>query len=366
MEKLLISRAVQCKRPLSGTIELTPLCNMNCEMCYVRLNQKELRAQGGLHTANEWIRVAKEMTQSGVLFLLLTGGEPLLFPEFKKLYLEMKQMGMILTINTNGTLIDEQWAAFFGKHPPRRINVTVYGKDENTYERLSHFRDGYAQAIRGIRLLKEAGVSVKINGSITKSNAEDMDAIYEIGRELNCPVHIDTYMVPCIRDKSRQFDLAVRLLPEKAAVARIQSYKAELSREDFEMFAKNAISLVSRKDLQYGTYMTCQAGRSSFAISWNGEMRPCITSLEPSIAVFSTGFEMAWRRISEQIEQMHIHEQCAICRLRPLCDICVVNAYWETGSYDGVPEYMCRYARETYRQLAGFCMHEMKREERGD
>lgn len=87
----------------------------------------------------EWIDLAKQMADAGVLFLLLTGGEPLLFPGFKKLYMELKNLGMILTINTNGTLIDEEWADFFAKNRPRRINITLYGSDDTAYETLCHY-----------------------------------------------------------------------------------------------------------------------------------------------------------------------------------------------------------------------------------
>ena len=66
--------------------------------------------KGRLRTKGEWIKLAHQMKDAGTLFLLLTGGEPLLFPGFKEVYIELQKMGMILTINTNGTLIDEEWA----------------------------------------------------------------------------------------------------------------------------------------------------------------------------------------------------------------------------------------------------------------
>ena len=69
------------------------------------------------------------MQKAGTVFLLLTGGEPLLFPDFKTLYRRLRNLGMILTINTNGTLLDEAWADFFATYPPRRINITLYGAD---------------------------------------------------------------------------------------------------------------------------------------------------------------------------------------------------------------------------------------------
>ena len=130
VERTLIDRAAQNLSPINGSIELTPICNMNCEMCYVRLTPAEVARQGRLRTVGEWLDIATQMRDAGTLFLLLTGGEPLIYPDFRRLYLALRDMGFLLTINTNGTLIDEDWAAFFGAHKPRRINITLYGADE--------------------------------------------------------------------------------------------------------------------------------------------------------------------------------------------------------------------------------------------
>lgn len=87
VEKRLINKAKLNKSPINGSIELLPLCNMNCDMCYVRLSKKEMDQKGKMRTAKEWLEVAKEMQKAGTLFLLLTGGEPFLYPEFKEVYL---------------------------------------------------------------------------------------------------------------------------------------------------------------------------------------------------------------------------------------------------------------------------------------
>ena len=97
VERMLLERAKQTGTPASGSIELLPLCNMNCDMCYVRLSREELERQGRLRTAEEWLEIGRQMKDAGVLFLLLTGGEPFLYPEFRKVYLGLRQMGMILT-----------------------------------------------------------------------------------------------------------------------------------------------------------------------------------------------------------------------------------------------------------------------------
>ena len=73
-ERALIDRASEQRMPINGSIELLPLCNMNCEMCYVRLSREEMERQGRLRTAEEWLSVARQMKDAGTLFLLLTGG----------------------------------------------------------------------------------------------------------------------------------------------------------------------------------------------------------------------------------------------------------------------------------------------------
>ncbi len=191
VERQLLERARHTHTPINGSLELLPICNMNCDMCYVRLSREEVQALGGLHTADEWIAVGQQMKEAGVLFLLLTGGEPLLFPDFKRLYLELRSMGFIITINTNGTLVDEEWADFFGRNKPRRVNITLYGANEEEYSRLCHYPAGFEKTVRGIRLLRQAGVDVKISCSVTKVNQYSLKQIFALGDELDAPVHID-------------------------------------------------------------------------------------------------------------------------------------------------------------------------------
>ena len=346
MEKVLLRKAAAERRPINGSLELLPLCNMNCDMCYIRLDREEMERRGRLRTAEEWIGLGEEMQRAGVLFLLLTGGEPLLFPDFQKLYLELKKMGMILTINTNGTLLNPEWADFFGEHKPRRINVTLYGADEEAYEKLCHYPGGFGKTMEGIRLLKEQGVDVKVNGSVTKENRKDMERIYEIGRKLDIPVHMDTYMLPGIRERGLPFGQQSRLMPEDAAKAELEMARAEMREEEFQQYVQKKRSQLDNSGGVYPQGMTCMAGNCSFSVNWQGQMRPCVTIEEPSVPVFEMGFEKTWEVISKGSKEFRVNEQCTKCHFRPVCKTCVASAWIETGKYDGLPEYLCRYARE--------------------
>ena len=353
VERMLLNQAKRTRSPANGSIELLPLCNMNCDMCYVRLSREEMEAKGRLRTADEWLEIGRQMKDAGVLFLLLTGGEPFLYPDFRRLYLELRKMGMIITINTNGTLIDEDLAAFFGKYKPRRVNITLYGVDEETYDKLCHYPGGYEKTLRGIRLLREQGVDVKVGGSLALANRDDLDKLLDIGEELEIPVRVDTYMMPATRERDLPYNMQSRLNPEEAARARIHALKREMGPELFPQYVRQSVERADYPEPAEAKpgHMSCMAGQCSFTINWQGEMRPCVILTEPAISVFEVGFKAAWKYIVEETHKILLNEKCSTCHMRHLCRTCAASALLETGSYDGVPDYMCRYAGESLRIL---------------
>lgn len=354
LEQFMMQTAVKKRTPINGSLELLPLCNMNCDMCYVRLSHEEMEANGRIRTADEWLDIARQMQKAGVLFLLLTGGEPLLYPEFEKLYLGLKKLGMILTINTNGTLIDEHFAEFLGTHKPRRVNITLYGASTATYSSLCHYPEGFEKAMHGISLLKKHNVDIKLSSSLTKANQQDIGKLLLLEKELNIPVRIDTYMLPATRERMAPYDLDARVNPETAAKIRISSLKEEMGKETFEAYRQGILSSV--REAPDGPKaplpMSCYAGKCSFSINWQGEMRPCVIMTRPAISVFESGFDAAWKYITEETDKIYLSPSCSTCRLRSVCRTCAACALLEAGSYESIPEYMCRYAAESLKQLS--------------
>lgn len=310
-------------------------------------------ALGRLRTMEEWTKTAEDMMRAGTLFVLLTGGEPLLYPHFRELYQKLRELGMIITINTNGTLIDEAWADFFAENKPRRINITLYGASNETYERLCHYPGGFDKAVNGIRLLRERNIDVKVNGSLAKANVDDRMKIIELGESLDAPVRIDTYMYPSVRERNHAYNNQARLDPEMAAKARVEVLRREMGEEVFAQYRK--IQLDEAENTPEGEavpgQMTCRAGKSSFVVNWQGEMRSCVVLDKPSIPLRDVEFEEAWKFTKKETESLRISARCSSCKLRKVCNTCVAAAIAETGKADGVPEYLCRYTEATVRYL---------------
>lgn len=349
VEKMLIQKAYIRRSPINGSLELLPLCNMNCDMCYVRLSKTEMEQKGRLRTKDEWLSLAQEMKEAGTLFLLLTGGEPLLFPEFKQLYKELQNMGMILTINTNGTLINEEWADFFQKHKPRRINITLYGADDKAYEQLCHYKGGFAKTLQAIKLLRDREIDVKINGSITSKNEEDIKKILDIAKQTDSAVNLDTYMYPASRERTKPFDEQSRMNPKEAAMAKALIFKHQWGEQSFHEYRNYVIQAVENHNPElYNRHISCLAGNCSFTINWQGKMRPCVMQSVPEVDVFEEGFQNSWEKISTETDDILINEACVECRYRPICNTCAAAALLETGDYEGIPQYICEYTKEFY------------------
>lgn len=192
----LYNKASRMKIPLSGTFELSPVCNFACRMCYVRKTRQEVAASPRkILTLDDWRTIAREGYEAGMLYVLLTGGEPLLWPDFWTLYDELIDMGMLVSINTNGTLIDEKAVSHFRKKPPQKISITMYGANDETYLRLCGADGVFSKVDRAIRALKEAGMTVKLNCSVTPDNAADMEWIINYGKQLDLVVAATPYML---------------------------------------------------------------------------------------------------------------------------------------------------------------------------
>lgn len=241
IELQLVENATRKGFPINVTLELIPLCNMNCEMCFIRLSKQEMLSQGRLRTIDEWKRIIDQMKEAGTFFVLLTGGEPLLYDGFKEIYLYLHQMGMVITINSNGTLIDEKMADFFMNYPPRRINITLYGVSNDTYNKICHHPSGFDKAIKGIKLLKERGIQIKLNGTIVSDNDNEIEGLHEISKELDIPIEVETYIYPSHRERLIPFKAESRLSSIEAGNAYMNDMRLE-KEENFSQYCKDVLN----------------------------------------------------------------------------------------------------------------------------
>lgn len=347
----LFTKATRKKIPLGGTFELTPVCNMDCRMCYVKMSRQQQEAIRALISAEEWIRLGQEAKEHGLLYLLLTGGEPFSRPDFREILAGLHEMGLVLTINSNGTLIDEKTMEWLVQTPPVRINITLYGASDATYERLCRNPRGFTRVTKAIRMLRDAGITVKINCSLTPYNADDLEGIIRFAKEEGLVVQATSYMFPPVRRDASKVGQNDRFTPEDAAYYSAKIEKLLNGSERFLERAKTLDfgSIPSDDDMcidSEGEGIRCRAGKSSFWVTWDGKMLPCGMLPDEGVDLSKTEFAEAWKQITEKVTCIRLPAKCKNCSLKELCRVCAAMAVTETGHYDQVPEYRCRMAQE--------------------
>ena len=156
--------------------------------------------------------------------------------DFKEIYIALHKMGLILSLNTNGTMITEDVIAWLKEYPPSKVNVTLYGSSNETYERLCRLPGGYDAACRGIRLLQEAGIYVNINSGFTPENVQDMEGIFSFAKAHGLPASGACYMFPPVRSaKEGVLEENVRFTAKAAGLARAYAERFKLSEEQLQM-----------------------------------------------------------------------------------------------------------------------------------
>lgn len=268
--------------PISGTFELTPRCNFNCRMCYVHLKPSEIHKYGKELTAKEWIRVAREAKEAGTTWLCITGGEPLMHPEFETIWKELTQMGFFITLQTNASMIEGKFQKLLEDYPPKGVKITLYGSNDEIYEQVCQVPNGFTKVDQGIRTLKEMKIPVQLVSTIIRQNEEDVKrmAFYALNNGLGWSA------VGGIKNSIRGAD-------SEADQVRVQEQidEAKYREIKFRIVEKRYID-IKRKPCTY-----CKDYRVGFWIMWNGDIRFCSFMNEPNISIQEMSFNHAWKEL---------------------------------------------------------------------
>ncbi len=162
--------------PFMGTLELTYRCNLNCCHCYCNLPVSDPKRHEELKL-NEIKRVIDEIVDSGCLWLLLTGGEPLVRKDFWDIYYYSLRKGLLVEIFTNATLINEETAKKLSDLPPLGIEISIYGSNHSAYDKVTQVDGSFINALKGIKWLKKYKVGFSLKTMVTTLNLDDLESM---------------------------------------------------------------------------------------------------------------------------------------------------------------------------------------------
>jgi MoaA/NifB/PqqE/SkfB family radical SAM enzyme len=280
----LLQRAAARRQPANGAFELTSRCNLACRICYVRQAPGEGAAQSRELTAGAWLSLARQAVDQGMVFLLLTGGEPFLRPDFFEIYEPLTRLGLILTLFTNGTIVTPTVARRLAQAPPSRTEITLYGATAATYEAITGVPGSFARCCAGIETLVAEGVPLGLKSTLTRQNAGELEAMRELAHGWGLPFSAAWLL-------SRRPDGGASEVEDCRLAAR-----ECVALEPADQASASEWTEAALRESSAGPERSfyCQAGTAAFVVNPAGEMNVCLDLPFPAVRPLERGFAAAW------------------------------------------------------------------------
>jgi AdoMet-dependent heme synthase len=381
--------------------EVTKGCNLRCVHC--RATATELSSPSDLPTKKALEIIDQIITVSNPI-LVLSGGEPLYRSDIFQLARYAGDKGLRVALATNGTLVTKDVARMIADSRIKRVSISLDGADPATHDTFRGIPGAFEAALYGFRNLKEVGMSVQINMTIARHNAEQLPRVLELAKSVGadalhtfllvpvgCGVDIAAdQMVPpeeyermlnWFYDRSLEGGIELkatcaphyfrvvrqrRIADRRAAEAAAKSVPAHspvhpdaIGPTDMLMPGGTGISLRPQGpppgrhtghpggDPNDMNAMTkgCLAGTGVCFISHEGEVFPC--GYLPAIAgdLRKQQFADIWVNatvFNELRDTENLKGKCGCCEFRNVCMGCRARAFAATGDYLG-EEPFCVY-----------------------
>ena len=328
------SQAIPQGNILNVSFELTYRCNLKCPYCYITQDpaKKEL-------TTQEVKNIIDETVAAGCLWLLLTGGEPLLRKDFLEIYTYAKKKGLIISLFTNGTLITPALADYLKEFPPFSIEITLNGIKRKTYERISGVPDSFDACLKGIHLLLERKLPLKLKAMALTLNKAELGEIKNFARDSGLEFGFDPLIIPAYNGSKKP--CSFRLSPQE--IVELDQQNQERTREWCQLTQKFVGGTPSN------TLFECGAGLGSVDIDPYGILRLCSFAQPYQYNLREGSFQEAWRsrlpQLRAQKRKHPIPTQCLSCDVGVFCSQCPAWAMLETGDPETPVEFLCQVAR---------------------
>lgn len=320
--------------PVSGSLELTLRCNLRCKHCYIAHGHNGIPGKQEL-SLGEIRRILDEITDAGCFWLLLTGGEIMVRPDFLDIYQYAKLKGMLVTLFTNGTMITPRIADFLAEWAPFNTEISLYGATQETYERVTGIPGSYARCMRGIELLMERNIPLKLKTVAMTLNQHEVYDMKAFSESLGLSFRFDA-MLNAGADGSGK-PLPLRISAKEVVELDLMDPKRVAGWREFRQKHQGM-----KRDQRY--LYACGAGLYSFHIDPYGELSLCMMVRHETYDLRKGSFRQGWDEYLHQVRSQPGSENspCSSCDLHALCGSCPGWAQMEHGDASKHVGFQCQ------------------------
>lgn len=325
--------------PLNVTLEITHRCPLTCAHCYNNLPMADREAASAELTLDDYKRLLDELHQMGTFWLLFSGGEPFARKDFLDIYTYAKQKGFLITIFTNGTILTPAIADYLAEWPPFAIEITLYGHTRETYETLTGQPGSFDRCRRGVNLLLERGLPLKLKTVPTSINRHEVRDMQQFAEELGLEFKYDALVNP--RTDCSQSPLAVRLRADEVVAL---EFDDPTRRSEYRRLL-NLDLAQGPPPISENLYF-CGGGMTSCAVDPYGNLSICVISHQDHYNIREGSFTDGWNKglLAVRKKKRRRLTKCNSCQIQSLCGMCPANGELESGNPESPVEFLCEVA----------------------
>ena len=334
--------------PILGEVAVTWRCNNACRFCYAGCgtdphpgtpravsggNGKEM----SLKDVKRILRIFRD--DARIPFFSFTGGEPLLRDDLEEMIRHARSLGLQVNLVTNGTLADPFRAKSLFHAGLRTAQVSVESPDEQVHDRLTRRPGAWRQSLGGIRAMREAGISVQTNTTVTAITAEDAPKMPAFLKSLGVVRFAMNLYIPGSREPHELDDEL--FLPYSRAGAVIDRVRAAASREGLVFFWYSPIPHCHYNTIARGLgNKSCAAMDGLLSVSPAGDVLPCSSYPLPMGNLLQTGFRQIWFSERAQFfkKKQFAPPACKSCQSFTACQAACPLYWQQAGTAEIRPE----------------------------
>ena len=247
--------------PVNLTWEVSLACNLRCTHC---LSASGEPASGELSTA-EALDLVEQVHRAGVFQINFGGGEPFMRPDFEDILAACHSRQIMTCISTNGTLLYEERVARLATSRLVAIQVSMDGASPETCDGIRG-KGVFNRAIEALKLLAATSIPTSINTVLTRQNAAEIPAMYELARDLGVSLRVSRF-----RPSGRGADNWEALRPTPAQLLEFSDW---LAKSGDVRTGDSFFSLTSQERQGLGLNL-CGAAKLTCCVGPTGNMYPC-------------------------------------------------------------------------------------------
>jgi radical SAM protein with 4Fe4S-binding SPASM domain len=286
------------------------------------------------------MRVLDKVAKAGCIWLTLTGGEPLCRHDWRKIYQHAVNLGMVVSLFSNGTLLNESDVDFLREWPPFIIAISLYAMTRETSLKVTGLPDAAERARQAVRRLAKAGVPVALRTLVTRANRHELTDIQDFAESEGYVLGIAPLLEPCLDGVSRI--VPIRLPPEDVV---------QLSPKGVKSSKSLVLNSTEQKDQCHKMAFSCNtSGLVTFRVDPSGKLLFCNLLRQPAYDLLSRSFADGWDALLREVRSIVLPPsfECNKCTLQPNCAWCPAWSKLENGDMWQRAEYLCDVARFTH------------------